>query len=130
MALAVLGDIEGFARSKEEDSCTLTAVRRGLQKKKKVTKEGIGSLKLEELSDVYISHAVPKQLYTLAFTGSKWVAFSDLIQQTGWLPDSKISSPYVVTGKEYELRKIVNSGTRLCSFILRRKTPSFLKHRA
>ena len=26
-------------------------------------------------------------------------------------------SPYVVTGKEHKLRKVVNSGTRLCSFI-------------
>ena len=51
------------------------------------------------------------------FTGSKWVAFADPLQQTGWLIDLKISSPFVVTGKNHKLRKVVNSGTRLCSFI-------------
>ena len=40
------------------------------------------------------------------------------MQQTGWFIDLKIASPYVVTGKEHKLRKVVNSGTRLCSFIL------------
>ena len=51
------------------------------------------------------------------FTGDKWVAFADPVQQTDWLIDSKIASLYVVTGKEHKLRKVVNSGTRLCSFI-------------
>ena len=39
------------------------------------------------------------------------------VQQTGWLIDLTIASLYVVTGKEHKLRKVVNSGTRLCSFI-------------
>ena len=73
--------------------------------------------KFEELSDVVNSHAVPRRLHSLAFTGDKWVAFADPVQQTGWLIDLKIASPYVVTGKEHKLRKVVNSGTRLCSFI-------------
>ena len=51
---------------------------------------------------------VPRRLHSLAFTGDKWVAFADPAQQT---------SPYVVTGKEHKLRKVVDSGTRLCSFI-------------
>ena len=84
-----------------------------------VTLKGIRSLKFEELSDVNISHAVPRRLHSLAFTGDKWVAFADPVQQTGWLIDLKIASPYVVTGKEHKLRKVVNSGTRLCSFISR-----------
>ncbi|MEW8446334.1 MAG: hypothetical protein AB2661_20810 [Candidatus Thiodiazotropha sp.] len=69
------------------------------------------------MSDVDISHAVPKRLHGLAFTGSKWVAFADPIQQTGWLIDMKISSPFVMTGKKHKLQKVVNSGTRLCSYI-------------
>ena len=77
----------------------------------------MGSLKFEELSDIDISHAVPKRLHSLVFTGSKWVAFADPVQQTGWLIDLKISSPFIVTGKNHKLRKVVNSGTRLCSFI-------------
>ena len=39
------------------------------------------------------------------------------LQQTGWLIDIKIISPHVVTGKEHKIRKVVNSGTRLCSYI-------------
>ena len=90
----------------------------GVYKRKKFTpSEGIGSLKFEELSDVDISHVVPRRLHSLACTGSKRVAFADPVQQTGWLIDFKIASPYVVTGKEHKLRMVVNSGTGLCSYI-------------
>ena len=118
VALADLGDVEGFDRSGEEDSFTLSSCLMGSTKEKKFTSsEGIRSLKFEELSDVDISHAVPRRLHSLAFTGDKWVAFADPVQQTGWLIDLKIASPYVVTGKEHNLRKVVNRGSRLCSFI-------------
>ena len=90
----------------------------GVYKRKQFTpSEGIRSLKFEELRDVDISHAVPRWRHSLAFTGDKWVAFADRVQQTGWLIDLKIASPYVVTGKEHKLRKVVKSGTRLCPFI-------------
>ena len=90
----------------------------GVYKRKKFTpSEGIRSLKFEELSDADILHAVPRRLHSLAFTGDKWVAFADLVQQTGWFIDLKIASLYVVTGKGHKLRKVVNSGTRLCSLI-------------
>ena len=118
VALADLGDVEGFDRSGEEDQLYAFQLSDGVYKRKQFTpSEGIRSLKFEELSDVDISHAVPRRLYSLAFTGDKWVAFADPVQQTGWLIDLKIVSPYVVTGKEHKLRKVVNSGTRLCSFI-------------
>ena len=118
VALADLGDVEGFDRSGEEDQVYAFQLSDGVYKRKKFTpSEGIRSLKFEELSDVDISHAVPRRLHSLAFTGDKWVAFADPVQQTGWLIDLKIASPYVVTGKEHKLRKVVNSGTRLCSFI-------------
>ena len=58
------------------------AVRRGVQTKKVTAQEGSGAQKLGGLSDVDVSYAVPRQLHTLAFTGSKWVAFAD--QETGW----------------------------------------------
>ncbi|MEW8187108.1 MAG: hypothetical protein AB2794_19145 [Candidatus Thiodiazotropha endolucinida] len=116
--MADLGDVEGFDRSGEEDQLYAFQLSDGVYKRKKFTpSEGIRSLKFEELSDVDISHAVPRRLHSLAFTGDKWVAFADPVQQTGWLIDLKIASPYVVTGKEHKLRKVVNSGTRLCSFI-------------
>ena len=118
VALADLGDVEGFDRSGEEDQLYALQLSDGVYKRKKLTpSEGIRSLKFEELSDVDISHAVPRRLHSLAFTGSKWVAFADPVTQTGWLIDLKISSPYVVTGKEHKLRKVVNSGTGLCSYI-------------
>ena len=53
----------------------------------------------------------------LAFTGSRWVAFADPVQQTGWLIDIWISSPYVATGREHKVWKVTNASTRLCSFV-------------
>ena len=37
-----------------------------------------------------------RRLHRLAFTGDKWVAFADPVQQTGWFIDLKIAYPYVV----------------------------------
>ena len=79
------------------------------------------SLKFGELSDLDTSHAVPKRAHALAFTGSEWVAFADPVQQTGWLSDIKIISPHVAIGKRRKVRKVVNSGTRLCSYITETK---------
>ena len=78
----------------------------GSTKEKKVTKEEVGSLKLEELSDVDILYAVRKWLHTPAFTGSKGVAFADSALQTGWRIDLKISSPYGVTKKDISFGKL------------------------
>ena len=118
VALADLGDVEGFDRSGEEDQFYAFQLSDGVYKRKKFTpSEGIKSLKFEELSDVDISQAVPRRLHSLAFTGDKWVAFAYPVQRPCWLIDLKITSPYLVTGKEHALRKVVNSGTRLCSFI-------------
>ena len=86
------------------------AVRRGVQTKKIVTQEGGGAPKLGELSDVDVSYAAPRQLHTLAFTGSKWVAFADPVEQTGWLVDV-VSAPYVVTGQQHKIRKVINAGS-------------------
>ena len=117
-AVADLGDVEGFNRSGEEDQFYAFQLSDGVYKRKTFTpSEGIRSLKFEELSDVDILHAAPRRLHSLAFTGDKWVAFADPVQQTGWFIDLKIASPYVVTGKEHKLRKVVNGGTRLCPFI-------------
>ena len=115
VALADLGDVEGFDRSGEEDQLYAFQLSDGVYKRKKFIPSE--SLKFEELSDVDISHAVPRRLHSLAFTGSKWVAFADPLQQTGWHIDLKIASPYVVTRKNQRLRKVVNSGTQLCSYI-------------
>ena len=117
-ALADLGDVEGFDRIVEEDQLYAFQLSDGVYKRKKfILSEGIKSLKFEKLSEVDISHAVPRRFHSLAFTEDKWVAFADPVQQTGWFIDLKIASPYVVTGKEHKLRKVVNSGTRLYSFI-------------
>ena len=85
-ALADLGDVEGFDRSGEKDQLYALQLSDGVYKRKMFTpSEGIRSLKFEELSDVDISHAVPRRLHSLAFTGEKWVAFADPVQQTGYL---------------------------------------------
>ena len=117
-ALANLDDVEGFNRSGEEDQLYAFQLSDGVYKRKKVhPSKGIGSLKFEELSDVDISHAVPRRLHSLAYTGSKWVAFADPLQQIGRLIDLKILSPFVATGKKHKLQKVIYNGTRLCSYI-------------
>ena len=98
MALVDLDDVEGFDRSGEEDQLYTFQLSDGVYKRKKfITSD---SLKFKELSDVDISHAVPRRIHSLAFTGRQWVAFADHIQQTDWLIDLKISSPFIVTGKK------------------------------
>ena len=92
------------------------AVRRGVQTKKVVTQEGGGTQKLSELSDVDASYAAPRR-HMVAFTGSKWVAFADPVQETGWLVDVKVSAHYVVTGQHHKVRKVINAGSRLCSYV-------------
>ena len=93
------------------------AIRRVYKRKKVTAQEGGGAQKLGELSDVDVSYAVPKRLHTLAFTGSKWIAFADPVKTTGWMIDIRISSLYVATGQHHKVRKVTNSGTRLCSYI-------------
>ena len=78
VALADLGDVEGFYRSGEEYQLYAFQLSDGVYKRKKVTpSEGIRSLKVEELNDVDISHAVQRRLHSLAFTGDKLLAFAD-----------------------------------------------------
>ena len=80
-ALADLGDVEGFDRSGEKDQLYAFQLSDGVYNRKKfIPSEEIRSLKFEELSDVDISHVVPRRLHSLAFTGDKWVAFADPIQ--------------------------------------------------
>ena len=93
------------------------AVRRGVQTKKGHRPKRGGAQKLGELSDVDVSYAVPRRLHTLAFTGSKWVAFADPFQETGWMIDIRISSPYAATGQHHKVRKVTNAGTLLCSYV-------------
>ena len=92
-----LSDVDGFDRSGEEDQ-VYAFQSSDTQERKKFASSG--SLKFEELSDVDISHAVPRRLHRHAYTGSKWVAFANTLQQTGWLIDLKISSLFVVTVKK------------------------------
>ena len=118
MALADLGDTKGFKKGGEEGQLYAFQLSNGVYKRKKVTaQEGGGAQKLGELSDVDVSYAVPRLLHRLAFTGSKWVAFADPVQETGWMIDILISSPYVATGQHHKVWKVTNSGTRLCSYI-------------
>ena len=66
VTLADLDDVEKFNRSGEEDQLYAFQLSKWVCKRKKVhPSEGIGSLKFEELSDVDISHAVPRRLHSL-----------------------------------------------------------------
>ena len=94
VALSDLGDTEGFDKGGEEGQLYPFELSDG-KRKKVTTQERGGAQKLGELSDVDKSYAVPRRLHQLAFTGSKWVAFADPTQQTGWLINIRISSPYV-----------------------------------
>ena len=118
VALADLGDTEGFEKVGEEGQLYAFELSDGVYKRKKVTaQEGGRAQKLGELSDVEVSYAVPRRLHQLAFTGSKWVAFADPAQQTGLLTDIRIFSPYVTMGREYLVQKVTNAGTRLYSYV-------------
>ena len=119
LALADLGDTEGFEKDGEEGQLYGLQLSDRVYKRKKVVtqQEGSGARKLSELSDVDVSYAASRRLHTLAFTGSKWVAFADPVQETGWLVDVKVSAPYVLTGQEHKVRKVTDTGTRLCSYV-------------
>ena len=84
VALADLGDTEGFEKGGEEGQLYAFELSDGVYKRRKVTaQEGGGAQKFRELSDVDVSHAVTRMLHTLMFTGSKWVAFADPVQKMG-----------------------------------------------
>ena len=113
--------------------CMLSSCLKGCTKERTSPVKGWVSLKSGELSDLDTSHAIPKRVHPLAFTGSEWVTFADPVQQTGWLIHIKIISPHVATGEMHKVQKVVNSGTRLCSYILETKkkktTLSLKKHK-
>ena len=86
-------------------------------KRRSPPKRELGSRRSSESWAMLMFHMPPPGGYTLAFTGSKWVAFADPVQQTGWLVHVKVSAPYVVTGQQHKIRKVINAGTRLCSYV-------------
>ena len=90
MALADLGDVEGLDRSGEEDQLYVIQLPDEVYLRTTIIKEGIVPLKLEELSDVDVSHTVPSRLQTIVFIADP--AFAYPVQQTGWLIDLQISS--------------------------------------
>ena len=96
VALAGLGDTEGFDKDREENQLYGFQLSDGVYKRKKE------SLKFEDLSDLDLAYAVPKRHHMLAFAEGKWFPFADPVQQTGWLIDIRISSPYVMTGNSAE----------------------------
>ena len=99
LALADLWDTEGFEKGEEGQLYALHLSDGMYKRKKVVTQEGGGGArKLSELSDVDVSYAAPRRLHMLAFTGSKCVAFANPVQETGWLINVKVLTPYVVTG--------------------------------
>ena len=78
-----LGDTQGFGLEGKEDRLYAFQLFEEVYKRKEVTLEVVGSQQFGELSDIDTAHVVPKPIHTLAFTGSKWGAFADHLQQTG-----------------------------------------------
>ena len=61
--------LKGSIEAEKKTSFTLSSCLMGSTKKVHPS-EGIGSLKVEELSDVDISHAVPRRLHSLHILGA------------------------------------------------------------
>ena len=64
VALADLGDTDGFGWEGKEDRLYVFQLSEGVYKRKEATLEGVGSQKFGELSDIDTSHAVPKRIQT------------------------------------------------------------------
>ena len=114
VALADLGDTDGFGRDGKEDRLYAVQLSEGVYKRKEVTHEGVESLKVGELNDLDTSYAVPKRAHTLAFSGASGLPLQTPSNKRDGLLTSK---SYVATGKRHKVQKVVNSGTRLCSYI-------------
>ena len=104
------------------------AVRRGVQKKEGRHPRGRWGTEARRVKRRRCLICAPRRLHTLAFTGRKWVAFADPFQEMGWLVDMKVSAPYVVTGQQHKIRKVINAGTRLCSFVPETKNVVVSEH--
>ena len=98
-------------------SCMLFSWLMGCSDEKKASPRGRWAAEIRRVEQCrcYIHH--PKRVHTLVYTEEKWFPFAEPVQQTGWIVDIKISSPYVVTGQQHKVRNVVNSGTRLCSYV-------------
>ena len=99
---SILGDTEGFDKGGEEGQLYAFELSDRVYKRKKGHRPrgGLGA-EARRLSDVDVSNAVPRRLHTLAFTGSKWIAFADPVKTMGWMINIRISSPYVATGQHH-----------------------------
>ena len=90
VALADLGDVEGFNRSGEEDQLYAFQLSDGVYKRKKFTpSEGIESLKFEQLSDVDISHQ--RRTFWL-YKGIGMLKLGRMHRQTGEFVDPTANS--------------------------------------
>ena len=94
------------------------AVRRGVQTKKGRHLRGRWGAEARRVERCRCFICRPE---TASHAGVYWEqvgAFADPVQETGWLVDVKVSAPYVVTGQQHKIRKVINAGTRLCFYIL------------
>ena len=89
VALADIGDTEGFDRDGEENQLYAFKLTDGVYKRTKVTQEETGSQNFGELSDVDVSHAVEKRMHTVVYADRKWIPFADPVRE-GWLIEVRI----------------------------------------
>lgn len=117
LSLADLPGTQGFGQDGEENQLYAFQLSDGVYKRRAVSLDALGTLGLGDLSDVDVSNAIPRRVHDLAFTGSQWVLFVNPIRRIGWYMDIRVASTYILTGKQHKIRKVMNSGTRLCSYV-------------
>ena len=71
VALANLGDTEGFDLDGKKYRLYAFQLSEVIYKRKEVNFEGVGSLTFGELTDINTLHAVPKWIHMLAFKGCR-----------------------------------------------------------
>ena len=69
VTLADLGDVDGFGEDGEEDQLYAFQLADGMYRRKKLPQKENGPPNCEELSDIDITHATPKRVHKLVFTG-------------------------------------------------------------
>ena len=106
VALADLGDTEGFEKGGEEGRLYAFELSDGVYKRKKVTVQEWGGAQKLGVDRRRRFICRPE---TASYAGVYWEqvdCFADPTQQTGWLIDIRISSPYVATRREHKVRKV------------------------
>ena len=115
VALADLGNTEGLEKGGEEGQLYASELSDGVYKRKKVTAQEGGGAEARRVERCFICRP-----QTAPPAGVYWEQVRRLRgprSRKGLDDRHRISSPYVATGQHHKVRKVTNSGTRLCSYV-------------